>query len=87
MARTMIFETIVQQVDNEAIIRESLIKEIKVMPPKSIMDIGFRQFRECLFMQIIDKKHVNSPSLPKKFIFGKVDKLKDVNNRGVEDYS
>ena len=45
------------------------------------------QFRECLFMQIIDKKHVNSPSLPKKFIFGKVWLIQNQNIRDAEDYS
>jgi hypothetical protein len=38
----MNFEIIVRQVDNGAIINESLIKEIKVTSLKSIMDIGFR---------------------------------------------
>jgi len=45
------------------------------------------QFRECLFMQIIDKKHVNSPSLPKKFIFGKVAWIKHLSKGDTEDYS
>ena len=38
-------------------------------------------------MQIINKKHVNSPSLPKKFIFGKVAWIKHYGIGDTEDYA
>jgi hypothetical protein len=44
------------------------------------------QFRECLFMQIIDNKYVNLPSLLKKFIFGRVNLIKNQDIRDTEDY-
>ena len=42
MAEKKNFEIIVRQVEKGKVIKESLIKEIQVSKPKSIMDIGFR---------------------------------------------
>ncbi len=44
------------------------------------------QFRECLFMQIIGKNHQIIPSFSKKFIFGRVNLIKNQDIRDTEDY-
>jgi hypothetical protein len=49
----MNFEIVVRQVEKGKVIKESLIKEIQVSEPKSIMDIGFRHSEQVSIISSI----------------------------------
>lgn len=54
----MNFEIIIRQIDNGAVINESLIKEIEVSAPKSIMDIGFRHSEQVSIIRDIQDTYI-----------------------------
>ena len=54
----MNFEIIVRQVEKGKVIKESLIKEIQVNEPKSIMDIGFRHSEQVRIISGIQENYI-----------------------------
>ena len=54
----MNFEIIVRQVEKGKVIKESLIKEIQVSEPKSIMDIGFRHSEQISIISSIQDSYI-----------------------------
>lgn len=54
----MNFEIIVRQVEKGKVIKESLIKEIQVNEPKSIIDIGFRHSEQVRIISGIQENYI-----------------------------
>ena len=55
----MNFKIVVRQVEKGKVIKESLIKEIQVSEPKSIMDIGFRHSEQVSIISSLSVKILN----------------------------